>query len=83
MRVWIPWPVWLVIVIFGFPMYLMWACVATATFVVVSLIAMAVTRSFKRGLRAGGLTFAAMIVPGHMVRAHNERRSIVNVRVVA
>jgi hypothetical protein len=71
------------IIVFGIPLYLIWACIATGVFVVVSLIAWAVSRSWRRGLRIGGLTFAAMIAPGHMTRAHNERHRVVNVRIVA
>jgi hypothetical protein len=82
-RVWIPWQLWLVIIPLGVVFYIMWACVAVAVFIVVSLVAIAVTRSFRRGVRVGGLTFAAMIAPGHMTRAHNDRHRVVNVRVVA
>lgn len=83
MRVWIPWQLWVLIIVFGVPLYLVYAVIAAGVFIVVSVIAIAVTRSFRRGVRAGGLTFAAMIAPGHMTRAHNDRHRIVNVRIVA
>jgi hypothetical protein len=69
--IWLPWPVWIAIFVFGAPLYLVWACIAVAVFVIVSLVALAVTRDWRRSLRLGGLTFAAMIVPGAMLERHN------------
>lgn len=83
MRVWIPWYMWLVIIPIAITSYFVWAVIAAGVFVVVSLIAMAVTRSWRRGLRIGGLTFVTMMAPRQMNERFNRRNRIHNVRVVA
>jgi hypothetical protein len=71
--IWLPWQVWVVAIMFGFPLYLCWAVIAVGVFALVVLGSWPFTRSFRRSLRLGGLTFAAMIVPGHMIQQHNTR----------
>jgi hypothetical protein len=69
--IWLPWPVWLLIIVFGGPLYLCWLVVVAAAFVIVTAIAWPLKRSFRESVRIGAFTFAWMIVPGHMARQHN------------
>ena len=69
--IWLPLWAWLFIIVFGTPLYLVWACIAAATFVIVTIIAWIAKRSFPEGARIGGLTFAWMLAPQHMTQRHN------------
>jgi hypothetical protein len=69
--IWLPWEAWLFLIVVGFPLYLVWACIAVATFVVVTLVSWPLKRSLRKALNIGGLTFAWMLAPQHMTQRHN------------